>query len=1479
MNALAASVAFEFSVCQKQLWKATGRMDDYYSEIAIDIEGPLDGKRLIDSLGTVVSRHEVLSFRCLMNKDSELPFQAPLKEHHLVTPQAGTREECMDRPYDPSADSPIRFYLAKVSDDKHCLFVRLYALWGDSYSCSLLYQELYHEYFNSNASGQPDDRIEYRNFSKWQNDLLIDPEPEAVEFWRNCNYFPSNAIIPFGRTDKPGFSPAYVPVGTLSGGKYDELKKRGSGGNYTVSDILIAIFGIYLGRFTQKPMTIGYIPSKRPYDELNRTVGLISGSLPVTFSRDDMNSLDEAAGYFNRAIEEVQAWGDYFWSRELQRIGDPANSAFNYCFEFIDLANGAKSSGTGPAFGISKIYSVTSVFLIKLCCVDYGDKLEFELYYDKNRLDQCDVSVITAQLELQLNDSIDVSANLIRLSNQEKELLRSSNNTKRETNTDKSVVALFKDMAAINPGKPAVIGEGVSITYGEMDDRSDQLAWILMENHDVKAGDLVGIMLNRSHWVITGLLGILKSGAAYIPIDPDYPPERIEYILKDGQAKLLISETELINSRLKGIQTNILDIRDGNIYRVSRKLCSNISPEPDSLAYIIYTSGSTGAPKGCMISHKNLSNYIQWASEYYFGDSDDGNWGLVTSLSFDLTVTCLYTSLIRGKTLYIGSGSREMGDLLKEAFENPAIDTLKLTPAHLLLVGNMDIPSTHIKNIICGGEQLTVGQVNTIWRINKNIRIYNEYGPTETTVGAVVKEIRKSDEKILIGKPIANTTVYISDENARLVSVGEQGRIYIGGDGVGAGYIHRTELTADKFKTGRFKAGERVYDTGDWGRWLPDGNIEFIGRADDQVKIKGYRIEPGEIEAALQGHPDIDAAAVVVRTGNDSEKSLVAYWTGENMEPGKIREFLSRSLPAYMMPVHYVWLAEMPLTINGKIDRKKLPDIADQEKQGVIYQAPHTEEEKQLIAVLEEVFKRNPIGIKDNFFLLGGDSIKSIQVVSRLKRKGYSLVIRDIMLFPVVEELAGCLKAVTRESEQGIIEGPISLGPIQAAFFESPRVDKHHFNQSVLLESTTAIDEDIMRSVLNAIVLHHDALRMVYQGLPDGWTQYNRGREQTYSMEVLEVNDEASFREHCDRIQSTIDLGNGPLVKVGLFRGGPCDRILLVIHHLAVDGISWRILLEDLCGLYLQYIAGEHPSLPAKTDSFRIWQDRQLEYSRSERLLKERDYWTQIEALPVVRLPLENPGGSNLIADESVCSFLLNGNITGLLLNECYEAYSTEINDILLAALSMAMKTVFNMGKILIKLEGHGREDIGTDTDVSRTIGWFTSAYPVVLDASHHADIIRHTIEVKETLHRIPNKGIGYGILRYLSRMDYRLMPEITFNYLGDFGSALIGGEGERLFEFSGKYRGRERSADSPREATLDVFGLMVEGQLRLSIGYSTRQFTVQRIESLLEAYRQHLTDLIKRLSAEKKKHLSPVDLTYKGLTIEELQKLNQLIC
>ncbi|MBD0255055.1 MAG: non-ribosomal peptide synthetase [Cytophagales bacterium] len=547
-----------------------------------------------------------------------------------------------------------------------------------------------------------------------------------------------------------------------------------------------------------------------------------------------------------------------------------------------------------------------------------------------------------------------------------------------------SVTQVFEEQAAQHPEAVAVVYEGNRLTYRELNEKINGFAGYIQESCGVKPGDAVGLFLERSEWMIIGMLGILKAGAAYLPIDADYPAERINFILADARVHLLVTTSDYLP---------LLEDYSGALLAVDVQgpaiTGSALNPAPlgqcndgNALAYVLYTSGSTGKPKGVMIGQQSLLNYVQWANAYYFADGPAGNFGLHSSLSFDFTITSIYCSLLRGKRLYIYPQHQDIGQILSHSFSpHSGIDAIKLTPAHVSLLEGLHQGPTGIVKVILGGEALSAGQVVLLNKVAPGAELYNEYGPTETTVGCVVEKLQGATQPVLIGRPIANTQVVVVDESLGLVPVGVKGEICIGGLGVGQGYVNRPELTEQKFIANPFGPG-RLYRTGDVGRWLPEGKLEYLGRNDGQVKLKGYRIELGEVENALLRHEAVQNAVVKVWQDKDGEKQLVAYACGApSLSAAELREFTKQTLPGFMVPAHFVVLDEFPMSVNGKVDKQALPGPESMvHSSGFAYEAPRNELEKMLLGVWEGVLAKANLSVYDSFFEVGGSSLKIVQL-------------------------------------------------------------------------------------------------------------------------------------------------------------------------------------------------------------------------------------------------------------------------------------------------------------------------------------------------------------------------------------------------------------------------------------------------------------------------------------------------------------------
>lgn len=978
---------YEFSENQKNIWFLEGENQQvFYNKTVLKFYDHVSTEELKSAIDAIVKKHDVLRLKTHYDKKFAYPVQffsdESKSDYHEID---GNEEDIialvnkeLEYAYDPSVNSPIRFCAVKVAGEIKYLGVKLYALWGDVYSTVFFCNELSQALKNIQAyESEEIEKVDYLNFCAWQSELINEPEEEAVQFWKTYNYQLNQKIVPFSKTSEIGFNSQKKLIYTIEGEEYEKLNQYCSAHNLEKGDFLLLKFAKYLSLFTENEITIGYIPFERHYDELSHTLGLVTKSLPFKYSRSADLSDNQIVKGFEKQIDQLKNWSDYF---SIDRE-DEANKAsiFNYSYEFIDLKKTVSFAG----FSLIDNYNVQDAFELKLSCTNFDDKINVELYFNTANFQPEQINVIQAQLIKWFENSTEENKDISTLSAIEEAIIAASNATGKEFSQFVSVLDLFEKQVKEQPAKTAVIFESKELTYQELDNKANQFANYLITNYNLKNGDAVCVLLERSDWFIISILGILKAGAYYVPVDIYYPQERIQFILEDCNAAIVLYSGEILgNSDLLNVA--IIDPAADKIYS-GTGLIPVLDRKPDDIAYCIYTSGSTGNPKGCLITNQNLMNYVQWSNSFYFDSSGDGNWGLITSVSFDLTVTSLFTSLTRGKKLWIGSNHADIYELLQEAFTNPAIDTLKLTPTHLSLLKDITIEQTNIKTIICGGEQLTINQIENVKRINENIHIYNEYGPTEATVGCIVRKIEKDDSAVVIGKPIANTKIFIVDENNLQTPIGVIGEIIISGTGVAKGYLNREELNKEKFIQDFSLSNQKSYKTGDIARWLPDGNIEYLGRKDSQVKIRGYRIELNEIENLLLSNEHIKEA-IVFAIDEEDNKKLIAFFTSDaKLNISDLKNYLSDKIPGYMIPDEFIQVEKFMLTINGKIDRQHLINLKNKALElNVEYVAPGNDIEEKLAEIWKSILNKEKIGVNDDFFLLGGNSLLVMKLTNRI---------------------------------------------------------------------------------------------------------------------------------------------------------------------------------------------------------------------------------------------------------------------------------------------------------------------------------------------------------------------------------------------------------------------------------------------------------------------------------------------------------------
>jgi amino acid adenylation domain-containing protein/non-ribosomal peptide synthase protein (TIGR01720 family) len=917
--------------------------------------------------------------------------------------------------------------------------------------------------------------------------------------------------------------------------------------------------------------------------------------------------------------------------------------------------------------------------------------------------------------------------------------------------------------------------------------------------------------------MVVGLLAILKAGAAYLPLDPDYPSERLAYMLQDAQPACVIT-TAQIASRL-AVKLPLLILDDPDVLSaLDRSLAANPADAQRTQplrvrhpAYVIYTSGSGGQPKGVVIEHGNLANYLLW-SEHSFYRHWAGGSPAVHSVGFDGLITTLFGPLVTGQLLTLLPSGNEIQALTSARADCIPYSLLKLTPSHLKVLNQaLETSSTHspTKALMIGGEALIPSDVAFWQRRFANVRLIDHYGPTEATVGCCSFEIIDNVAEagvIPIGRPIWNTEAYVLDSNLHPVPAAVPGELYIAGAGLARGYLNRPGLSAERFVADPYgPPGTRMYRTGDLARWRPEGVLDFLGRTDQQVKIRGFRIEPGEIETALLREPSIAQAAVLPREDTATDRRLVAYLVpGKDAEtkPHKIdlkalRQRLEALLPDYMVPAAFVVLEALPLTPNDKLDRKALP-APESSGLSAGYVAPTTPEEILLCRLVAELLGLERVGLADNFFHLGGDSISSIRLVSRAREARLAITPRDVFLHPVLGELA----RVAQSAPQGparivgtMAEGPLPATPIIRRLLTQPGPWRE-FNQAALLQTPAKLQETALLAALQVLLDHHDALRLrvIQEGalmIPPAGSVRAGACLRRLSLKGLDAAQrQAALRRAYQEAASRLEPGAGVLVQAVWAETEPDQpgRLLLVIHHLAVDGVSWRILVPDFAAAYAAAYAGQTSALPAKTTSFRYWAERLL--SAAPELRDELPFW---RAMATRSAPALLSGTLDRVRDTvgsaGHMERTLSVESTVALLTKVSAAFHARINDVMLTALVLATAAWRGASghaadlALRLDLEGHGREPFDPAIDLTRTVGWFTTLYPVHLDPgaidlqealAGGAGAGRALKRIKEQLRAVPANGLGYGMLRYLdpesgAELERQSPPQIAFNYLGRF--------------------------------------------------------------------------------------------------------------
>jgi amino acid adenylation domain-containing protein/non-ribosomal peptide synthase protein (TIGR01720 family) len=1053
------------------------------------------------------------------------------------------------------------------------------------------------------------------------------------------------------------------------------------------------------------------------------------------------------------------------------------------------------------------------------------------------------------------------------------QLLVEWNDTEAAYPENAGIHELFEAQTARTPDAIALAFGTRQVSYRELNRRADCLA-----NHlrcfGVGPETVVGVCLDRSLEMVVALLGILKAGGAYLPLDPGNPGERLKFQVDDAGVKLLLTQAALAE-RFRGWQvpTIRLDVGWEKIAATAYQ-CPVTTATPRNLAYVIYTSGSTGRPKGVMVDHRALCNQIVWLARCFELSGADAVLQK-TSFTFDASVWEFFAPLAVGARLVLADlGGQGDTDYLVNAIREYGITFLEGVPALLrVLCECADLVACHsLRTVFSGGEAL-LPEVRDHFQASSKARLCNTYGPTETCNCITYCSCDRGQNQGLvpIGRPIANTQIYIAGPDGEPAPTGVCGELRVGGVCLARGYLGQPDTTAECFIPNPFggASGERLYCTGDLTQYLPDGNIEFIGRRDGQVKIRGCRIEVGEVEAVLSCHPAVSQVVVAPQEGASHEKRLVAYVTGrdgEIPETSELRRFLQEHVPDYMIPSVFVSVPSLPMTASGKIDRCALPALCGARPAlAEEYVAPRTDTERTLAETWSQVLGCSQVGIHDNFFELGGDSLLVVRVLYEAQNRGLKVTIRQMLEHQTIEELAQVATAAEDEGMGSATHvGPAPLLPSQQWLLERNLPDPQNYNEAWVLKTTRRFSARVLEQAVRSLSRHHDTLHVRLERVPQGWRQVFE--EPGHGAVFSEVDLTSLARSHRVRLlpvllreaRRSLNLAAGPLVRFVHFRLGPygAGRLLVVVSHMVHDGMSAIILLSDLAMAYRSVHQGVAPQLLPPTTSSKLWAERLYAYAQTSDARAELDFWLGQPWPLVTPLPVDGPGGpsANTYESSATIDVSLSRQETESCIVAIARAYEMPVEDLLLGALGQCVSRWAAVGLVLVDVTVSGREPLFSDVDPSRVMGYFTTVYPMVLDLRDDRTASDLLACVKLQLDRVPHRGLGYGVLRYLSndeqtrrRLAQLPEPQIKFNYTGRFSRHFDAEAIDVPFRPARESVPGVLNKTDLRKYVLNFETTIQDGQLLVSVKYSRNMHKAETITALCDAYLRCLRSLARR--------------------------------
>ncbi|MBF0518240.1 MAG: amino acid adenylation domain-containing protein [Nitrospirae bacterium] len=1506
---------YEVSNAQRRLWilnKLNPETAAYNMPGAYLLKGKLNTDALKSAFYTLIERHE--SLRTTFVEIDSVPMQKINTDVQQVIEEIDLSDRIdneaiardiakqeAETPLSLSEGPLIRAKLIKLADETFVFIINMHHIISDALSMQVITQET-GLFYNSCLKGEKTPlsplTIQYKDYAAWQNAQQCSAAMEqSKRYWHKQL---GGEIIPL---TLPADYPR-PPVKTFNGDKVDLSldKELVSGLTALAKDedaslfmVLLSVLKIMFFRYTaQNDIIVGTAVANRNLEELEHQIGFFINTLAL---RDNIYAYDTFSSVLakvKRTTEEALEHQSYPFDTLVDELSLNRDVSRLPIFDVAISLNDESATDDKPIRGIeiTVFYDdwKTSKVDVLFSFTNSQETVFLEINYNTDLFNKNTIVAMASHFQVLAKEAIQkphvkISSLEIMTEKEKHVVVFKFNDNAADFPSETTIPELFRTVAMKTPHNIAMSCEGRHITYEELNSLAGTVSVYLTNSCGVQPSDVVGVMMRRSERAIAALIGIMRSGAVYMPIDTELPDERVTFMLKNSSCHIVIADSNI--SSKAGIHHDITVIPFETISVNNTSSC-NIPADAASIAYLLYTSGSTGTPKGVMVKHRGFINMaLDQIKTFAINDTD--KMLQFASLSFDASLYETFLALFAGASVVIASKETiaDTGAFI-DFIETEAVTIVTLPPVYLSTLNKHPLPT--VRTIITAGEAASIMEAISYAKTKQYI---NAYGPTEASVCIachVVDPHREYSGTIPIGKPLANLSVYVLDESLNPVPIGIKGQICVSGVGLAAGYINEPDMTSAAFVPHFLDSTQRLYLTGDMGKWLPDGSLEFYGRKDSQLKIRGFRIEPGEVEHVLKEVPNIEKVYVTAISYDGKPKELAAYFTTVSntsaVDTYQLRAAIAAKLPAYMIPSHFIHIDAFALNVSGKIDQSALPmpdDTYLHDGKAEDETKPSDHIQLLLLDAFTSILGKKHIGIHDNFFTVGGDSIKAIQLASKLATDGLSIGISHIYQHPTVFQLAPFAgkKSFSIKHEE-LTGAVVPLTPVQSWFFENHIKTAHHFNQSVMLRCAERLDSGIVQKVLTEVIEHHDTLRMSFNRSNGKVVQQY---EKAIEFPFLEVKDfrgiagamsEASA--HAGELSAAFSLENAPLVKAAIYKLDECDMLFITAHHLVVDMVSWRILLEDISSAYSDTVSGEIIRFPQKTDSFKAWAHFLLSYAQSAELLNEIPYWNQLDDTGLRELPVDFKNRENAtLSDIKRTGFSLNEAYTDLLLTQAGAAYNTDVPDLLLTALLRALKLWCGIESAAIDMEWHGRGWITEEIDVSRTVGWFTALYPVIVTLPKTDNSGTQIKYIKETLRKVPQKGIGYGIVKYMMPQDlkksvtFNLKPrKICFNYLGQFEEQ----SSNSLFRVESGFKAADVSADTVCLYDMDVNSYVSDRKLDVTISMDGSRFKDETVEYVKECYEKSLKEIIDHCAGVKASELTPDDIDYDGLSIEDLDKV-----